>query len=216
MSDFENSNSDSEAADSDLELQEAFAAGVLKPGLNKVEEKRLFANDIKGLRQKQQEIALNLPWIETLDCINSVAPLAPELATKMQEQEQKRENQLKNNKKLPQFNSNEDPVLNDFKRETMFYRLAQATVLDALPKLKEMNIQTKRPEDYFAEMAKTDAHMQKIREKLMQKQAQQQRSEKVKQLRMQRKEGKALQTQARLERQKEKREMLEQVKHMIA
>lgn len=130
----------------------------------------------------------------------------------MQEQEDRRENQLKNNKKLPQFAPNEDPVLNDFKRETMFYRLAQATVLEAIPKVKAMNIPTQRPDDYFAEMAKTDAHMQKIREKLMQKQAQQQRSERVKQLRMQRKEGKALQIQAKLDRQKEKREMLDQVK----
>ncbi|KAI4460819.1 rrna processing protein ebna1-binding protein-related [Holotrichia oblita] len=210
MSDFENNSSDSDLADSDVELQEA--AGVLKPGLNKVEEKKIFTNDIKGLRQKQKEMKLNLPWIETLDCINKVAPLAPELASKMQEQEDRRENQLKNNKKLPQFTPNEDPVLNDFKRETMFYRLAQATVLEAIPKLKQMNIPTQRPDDYFAEMAKTDAHMQKIREKLMQKQAQQQRSERVKQLRMQRKEGKALQVQAKLDRQKEKREMLDQVK----
>lgn len=67
----------------------------------------------------------------------------------MQEQEEKRENQLKNNKKLPQFSPSEDPVLNDFKRETMFYRLAQATVLEALPKLKEMGIPTIRWDVYF-------------------------------------------------------------------
>lgn len=32
----------------------------------------------------------------------------------------------------------------------------------ALPKLKEMKIPTKRPEDYFAEMVKTDDHMQRV------------------------------------------------------
>lgn len=42
------------------------------------------------------------------------------------------------------------------------YRQAQATVLEALPKLKKHNIPTKRPEDYFAEMTKTDQHMQKV------------------------------------------------------
>jgi hypothetical protein len=31
-----------------------------------------------------------------------------------------------------------------------------------LPRLKSMNIPTKRPEDYFAQMAKTDEHMQKV------------------------------------------------------
>lgn len=61
-------------------------------------------------------------------------------------------------------------------------------------------------------MAKTDEHMQKIREHLMQKQQQQQRSERVKQLRQQRKEGKMLQIQTKLQRQQEKKEMLDQVK----
>lgn len=59
---------------------------------------------------------LNLPWIERLDCINKQAPLAPELAAKVVIQEDKRENQLKNNKKLPQYAPAEDPILNDFKR----------------------------------------------------------------------------------------------------
>lgn len=42
------------------------------------------------------------------------------------------------------------------------YRQAQATVLEALPLLKKNSIATKRPDDYFAEMAKSDQHMQKV------------------------------------------------------
>lgn len=42
------------------------------------------------------------------------------------------------------------------------YRQAQATVLEALPLLNKHNIATKRPDDYFAEMAKSDQHMQKV------------------------------------------------------
>merc|ERR1712013_951991 len=53
-------------------------------------------------------------------------------------------------------------VHNDFKREMLFYRQAQAAVLEAIPRLHSMNIRTKRPEDYFAQMAKTDDHMNKI------------------------------------------------------
>lgn len=172
---------------------------------------------------------MNLPWIESLECVNKQAPLAPELAAQILTQEQKRENELKNNKKLFQYKPTEDPVLNDFKREMMFLRQAQATVMDAIPKLKALGLPTKRfncdivmlhntilfycrPDDYFAEMAKTDEHMQKIRENLMRKQAQQQQSERVKQLRQQRKEGKALQIQMKLQRQKEKKETLDQVK----
>lgn len=69
-----------------------------------------------------------------------------------------------------------------------------------------------RPDDYFAEMAKSDEHMQKIRENLLKKEAQQRQSEKVKQLRLNKKEGKALQIQKKLERQNEKKEMLDQIK----
>lgn len=43
------------------------------------------------------------------------------------------------------------------------YRQAQATVLEALPHLKKLNISTKRPQDYFAQMAKSDHQMQKVR-----------------------------------------------------
>ncbi|CAH0554571.1 unnamed protein product [Brassicogethes aeneus] len=207
------SSSDSDLSDSDVELQEALADGRLKPGLNIVDQKpKQFVNNTTGLNQKLEEIKSSLPWIELLDCVNKQAPLAPEMAAQMLEQEQKRENQLKNNKKLQQFAPTDDPVLNDFKREMMFHRQAQAAVQEAIPKLKAMDIATKRPDDYFAEMAKTDAHMQKIREHLMQKQQQQQRSERVKQLRTQRKEGKMIQIQTKLQRQQEKKEMMDQVK----
>lgn len=164
------------------------------------------------MKRKINEIKLKLPWIETLDCINKQAPLAPELAAQMHEQEARRANQLKNNAKLPQFSPTEDPVLNDFKREMMFHRQAQSAVLEAIPRLKQMGIATKRPDDYFAEMAKTDDHMQKVRQALMKRQVETQQKERVRQLRIQRKEGKAIQTQVRVERQKEKKEILDQVK----
>ena len=56
----------------------------------------------------------------------------------------------------------EDEVHNDFKRELLFYRQAQAAVMEALPRLKSMGIATRRPDDYFAQMAKSDQHMQKV------------------------------------------------------
>jgi rRNA-processing protein EBP2 len=207
------SSSESELSDSDVELQEAFAEGRLKPGLNLAEKApKQFLNNVGGLKQKLADFKLNLPWIETLDCVSKQAPLAPELAAQMLVNEERRENQLKNNKKLPQIDPSVDPVLNDFKRETGFHRQAQATVMEALPRLKAMGLKTIRPDDYFAEMAKTDEHMQKIRTHLMQKQVQKQRSERVKQLRTQRKEGKMLQIQTKLDRQKEKKMMLDQVR----
>lgn len=90
------------------------------------------------------EIKSNLKWVERLECINQPAPLAPELAARMYTEEQKRENQLRNNKKLVQYKPEEDPVLNDFKRETMFYRQAQAAILDVMPRLKDLGLATIR------------------------------------------------------------------------
>merc|ERR1712203_944353 len=70
----------------------------------------------------------------------------------------------------------------------------------------------KRPDDYFAQMAKTDTHMNKIREKLVSKQATEDRLEKVRKLRELKKFGKKVQQEVTIKRAKEKREMLDQVK----
>lgn len=60
-------------------------------------------------------------------------------------------------------------------------------------KYKIFNNNFHRPDDYFAEMAKTDEHMQKVRKHLLAKQEGQAKSERMKQLREQRKLGKQLQ-----------------------
>lgn len=164
------------------------------------------------MKQKMNEMKQNLPWIEKLDIVNAPAPLAPELALEMQEQEVRRAKQLQGNKKLPQYEPTKDPVLNDFRRETMFHRQAQGAVIDGIARLKKLGVPTTRPDDYFAEMAKTDNHMQKVREHLMKNQAIAQRSEKVRQLRQQRKVAKQMQVEATLKKHAEKRKMLEEVK----
>ena len=42
------------------------------------------------------------------------------------------------------------------------YCQAQIAAKEALSKLRNLGVPTERPEDYFAEMLKTDAHMQKV------------------------------------------------------
>uniref|UniRef100_A0A8C4J431 EBNA1 binding protein 2 n=1 Tax=Dromaius novaehollandiae TaxID=8790 RepID=A0A8C4J431_DRONO len=101
---------------------------------------------------------------------------------------------------------------NDFQREMSFYRQAQAAVLEALPRLHKLQVPTRRPDDYFAEMAKSDQQMQKIRQKLKSKQEAMEKSEKAKQLRALRKYGKKVQTEILQKRQKEKKSMLNAVK----
>ncbi|KAL0129251.1 hypothetical protein PUN28_004153 [Cardiocondyla obscurior] len=207
------SESDSEYSSSDEELQEAFQKGLLKSGLNvEVKNGKQLKNCVSLMKQKLNEMRLNLPWIERLDMISAPAPLAPELALQMQEQEVRRAKQLQGNKKLPQYKPTDDPVLNDFRRENLFHRQAQGAVLDGISRLKKLGIPTTRPEDYFAEMAKSDEHMQKVRENLMKKQTVAQRSEKVRQLRQQKKISKQMQVEATLKKHAEKRKLLEEVK----
>lgn len=208
--------SDSDEEDynkSDEEIQEAFARGDLKPGLNiefnpQAEKK----NDILTIAAKLDEMKQDLPWVDRMDMVNDLAPLAPELAVQLEKHEQKRANAFKGNAKIPFVRPEEDPVLNDFKREMLFHRQAQSAVIEGIKKLHELGIPTRRPDDYFAEMAKTDEHMQKIRSNLMAKQEGQAKSERIRQIREQRKMGKLLSKQTKVQREMEKKDMLDQLK----
>jgi len=206
----ENDSSGSDG-DTDEELQEAFASGLLKPGLNaEAREKKQVKSNVQALKQKLTGFEKKLPWVERLDLTSGPAPLAPELAYSETTHATDRQQILKQNKS--NVTLDQDVVHNDFKREMLFYRQAQATVLAALPRLHDMNIITRRPNDYFAQMVKTDDHMQKIRQKLVTKQMGIERGEKVKKLRELKKFGKKVQVEVQQKRQKEKREMMEDVK----
>lgn len=215
MSDFVLNDSESDI-DSDEELQEAFAKGLLQPGLNEEIEKveKKYTNNVADLKAKLKEFELKLPWVETLDLITSVAPMAPDVALQMQQTAQRRKNITENTKGNLLYDPTQDPVLNEFKRENLIHRQAQAAVVDGIKKLKELNIPTKRPDDYFAEMAKSDEHMQKVRKNLMAKQAAQARTEKVRQLRDQKKMAKRVQIDTKLKQAADKKQMLEQLKRV--
>lgn len=58
-------------------------------------------------------------------------------------------------------------VHDDLKREVAFYNTAVSAVKWGKEQLKEQQIGYKRPVDYFAEMLKTDAHMAKVKDKLI-------------------------------------------------
>ncbi|XP_048762317.1 probable rRNA-processing protein EBP2 [Ostrea edulis] len=179
-----------ESSDSDEELQEAFAAGKLKPGLNlELPASSKTINNTAGLKQKLLAIKKDLPWVEHLDVTSKPAATHKDL-----------------------ISQGEIDVHDDFKRELRFYCQAQATVLEAIPRLHSMNLPTKRPEDYFAQMAKSDDHMKRVREKLLEKQTAMDRSEKAKKLRELRKYGKKVQVEVLQKRQKEKKDMLDAVK----
>uniref|UniRef100_A0A8C9M2N5 EBNA1 binding protein 2 n=2 Tax=Panthera tigris altaica TaxID=74533 RepID=A0A8C9M2N5_PANTA len=193
------SGSDSDSDDSlvtDRELQDAFSRGLLKPGLNVVlEGPKKAVNDVSGLKQCLAEFKRDLEWVERLDV--TLGPV-PEISGPQSTPQ---------NKDQKAF----DPE-DDFQKEMSFYRQAQAAVLSVLPRLHQLKVPTKRPTDYFAEMAKSDQQMQKIRQKLQAKQAAMEKSEKAKQLRALRKYGKKVQTEVLQKRQQEKTHMMDAIK----
>jgi len=205
---------DIEAAeyDSDKELQEAFAKGELKPGLTVIAEKteKVYKNNVAGLKQKLGELKQKLPWVERLDLINAPAAMAPEMSVEIEEHGQTREKRMKNSG-FRNFELEEDMIHNDFKREMNFYRQAQASVLEGLSRLQDFGFSTKRPEDYFAQMAKSDEHMDKVRQKLQSSQVKQQLAERARKMRDLKKFGKKVQVEAIQRKHKEKRDMLDQI-----
>ncbi|KAJ2764915.1 RRNA processing protein, partial [Coemansia nantahalensis] len=54
-------------------------------------------------------------------------------------------------------------VEDDLERELQFYQQGLAAVVQAKQRLQQAGVPFSRPDDYFAEMVKTDAHMAKIR-----------------------------------------------------
>ncbi|XP_020638862.3 putative rRNA-processing protein EBP2 isoform X2 [Pogona vitticeps] len=188
------SSDSDESVIADRELQEAFSKGSIKPGLNVVLEGRPKPfNNVDGLKQCLSEFQQHLAWVERLDI---TSPLTNTTHTTS--------NQTLDKDAI-------DPE-DDFKREMSFYRQAQASVLEALPRLHQLKILTRRPDDYFAEMAKSDQQMQKIRQKLKSKQEAMEKSERAKQLRVLRKYGKKVQIEVLQKRQKEKSTMLNAIK----
>ena len=91
---------------------------------------------------------------------------------------------------------------------SIFYlslKQAQSAVTIALPRLKGFGILTKRPEDYFAEMSKTDNHMKKVRATLLSKHAEIEKRDKIRKLRELKKMGKSIQIENEQKKAKEKK-----------
>jgi len=157
-------------------------------------EKREPYNDQAGLQAKLNEMKKSLDWIETLDVTVDTTTLkvhnSEETITK------------------------ETDGKDDFRREMLFYCQAQESVKEALNKLQTLGIPTQRPEDYFAEMVKSDVHMQKVRRKLLEKKDGIEASEKAKRQRELKKIGKKVQQNVLQKRQAQKKKMLQEVDKM--
>ncbi|EFO24968.2 hypothetical protein LOAG_03513 [Loa loa] len=176
--------SEEEDSDSDRELQIAFEEGLLKiDKLNYVtEKKRPIINKKAELENKVKELTKNLTWIETLD----VAVNSDHIGEK---------------------------VLNDdFEREIIFYKQAEKAVQIAVLRLREMNVRIFRPTDYYAEMVKSDQHMQKIRQRMAEVEESKQKLEAIRRIREEKKFAAKVQKKVMERKQNEKKILAEAVK----
>ncbi|KAF1780302.1 Eukaryotic rRNA processing [Phytophthora cactorum] len=105
-----------------------------------------------------------------------------------------------------------ESVHDDLKREVAFYNNTLAGVRLAKDRLKKDGVAYKRPDDYFAEMLKSDAHMAKVKDKLIYEQKKITAVEERKKSQAHRKVAKEVQAEKIKERNQQKKDTLEAVK----
>ncbi|KAJ3510732.1 hypothetical protein NLJ89_g4510 [Agrocybe chaxingu] len=103
-------------------------------------------------------------------------------------------------------------VNDDLNRELSFYKQALHGANEARALAAKHNFPFTRPSDYFAEMVKSDAHMERIRMRLLNEASGIKKSEDKRKEREGKKFGKQVQIEKLKEREKSKKEMEERLK----
>lgn len=105
-------------------------------------------------------------------------------------------------------------IYDDTERELAFYKQSLDAVTIAHEKLNKLKIPFLRPLDYFAEMVKTDEHMDKIKGKLLTEISEKKAREDARKQRNLKKFGKQVQVATLQKRQLEKRDTLDKIKNL--
>ena len=103
------------------------------------------------MKVKLDEFKSKLGWIERLDLTTSLDGVVDNILTDKEKIDP-----------TYKVETAGDRIVDDLQRETLFYRQAQAAALEGLAHVKVAGFPTKRPSDYFAQMAKSDDHMLKV------------------------------------------------------
>ncbi|CCJ28609.1 unnamed protein product [Pneumocystis jirovecii] len=105
-------------------------------------------------------------------------------------------------------------IHDDFARELAFYKQGIEAATWGRHAILSEGAPFSRPLDYFAEMLKSDEHMQKIKDKLVQKETEKKAIESSKKQRELKKIGKMVQIAKIQKRQQEKKEALDKIKNL--
>ncbi|KAJ3123722.1 rRNA-processing protein and EBNA1-binding protein ebp2 [Nowakowskiella sp. JEL0407] len=150
-------------------------------------EKKFYNNE-QAMKRALNNIKLDVPWIETMVITTKTRTLP-----------------ASDPDELKSF------VRDDLKRELAFIQQALYAAEEGRKKIVSLGVKFSRPDDYYAEMVKSDEHMAKIRQRLLDEQQQIIASENAKKQREAKKFGKKVQVEKQLERIKEKKANMEKV-----
>ncbi|KAL8136914.1 hypothetical protein V2J09_002915, partial [Rumex salicifolius] len=103
-------------------------------------------------------------------------------------------------------------VNDDLARELAFYTQALEGTRQAFGKLHSMGVPFLRPEDYYAEMVKSDNHMVKVKSKLLYEKKQIEEAEERRKSRESKRIAKEVQAEKQKEKVKDKKQQIEAVK----
>ncbi|KAJ4778577.1 rRNA processing protein EBP2 [Rhynchospora pubera] len=103
-------------------------------------------------------------------------------------------------------------VNDDLARELAFYTQALDSTRVALSKFEKLGMPFLRPQDYYAEMVKSDSHMLKIKDKLLFEKKKIEEAEERRKMRENKKIAKQVQAEKLREREKRKKDEIESVK----
>lgn len=182
--DEEEEEEDPEAEDEDVPLSEA----EIDSDADIVPHTKLTINNLAALRESLARI--ELPWAKhSFQEHQSVVS------------DEKTESQIKD-------------IYDDTERELAFYKQGLDAVKQARVTLFKLKVPFSRPMDYFAEMVKSDEHMDKLKNKLLTEAANKKASEEAKKQRSLKKFGKQVQNATLQERAKQKKETLDKIKSL--
>jgi len=176
--------------DSDEELRVAIATGLIQPGskitISGQKNKRPDINNVEALQQKLNAIKNKLDWTERLDLTIEI----------------------------PVENDEEgNPLIkDDFAREDHFQKVATEGARVGVIRSKRAGLPLLRPKDYFAEMAKSDEQMGKVKANLLSQKSKIEKRDKIRQMRQQKKFAKDVQKQAKVKKQEERKVAKEEIK----
>ncbi|XP_021772405.1 probable rRNA-processing protein EBP2 homolog [Chenopodium quinoa] len=161
---------------------ESESDGEEKDDIKLTEPSKTAINNKEGLLEKLSEIS----WPKDADWIHSLSVVI--------DQDQ------------------EVDVNDDLAREAAFYTQALQGTREAFAKLESKGLPYLRPFDYYAEMVKTDAHMGKVKGKLLLEKKLREEQEERRKAREAKKFSKQVQAEKQKDRAKEKKESIESVK----